>query len=423
MRAAAIVDLPPHHVLHETGALDIPDDRSSVNAGDCVVLIVDNDENFARFLLDMAHEYGMKGIATPRGADAVSLARERAPDAMTLDINLPDIDGWRVLERLKSDLKTRHIPVYVITTEEESSRAYQLGAVGVLHKPIQNKETLDRTFAFLKDVVEHPRRRVLVAGREGKARDRALELVSFPGAEPQLASLEEVAATLEKGGFGCLVLALDGPELRASAALESALATAAAQGLPAVLYASASLGKREEAALERLGAASGAKTARSPERLVDAAALALHLQVSELSAEQRTAVQRLHETDAALEGKKVLIVDDDIRNIFALTSVLERHRMEVVAAETGREAIRRLETIPNVDIVLMDIMMPDMDGYDTMRAIRKIPRFKALPIIAVTAKAMKGDREKTLEAGAWDYLAKPVDADHMLSVLRAWLYR
>src|SRR5262249_4289462 len=244
-----------------------------------------------------------------------------------------------------------------------------------------------------------------------------------PGAEPEIAPVEEAGAVLERGGVGCVVLAVDGPELRAPAALEEVAAAATARGVPSLLYADAGLGKREEAALERLRATPALKIARSADRLVDLAALALHLQLAELSDEQRGAVQNLHETNAALAGKKVLIVDDDIRNIFALTSVLERHRMEVVAAETGREAIRRLEVVPNVDIVLMDIMMPDMDGYDTMRAIRKIPRFKSLPIIAVTAKAMKGDREKTLEAGAWDYLAKPVDSEHMLSVLRAWLHR
>jgi CheY-like chemotaxis protein len=222
---------------------------------------------------------------------------------------------------------------------------------------------------------------------------------------------------------GCVVLATDGAELRAPAALEAAAGASADRGVRAVLYAPAGLAKKEEAVLDRLGTITAVKIARSPERLIDTTALALHLRPAQLSEEQRGAVQKLHETDAALDGKKVLIVDDDIRNIFALTSVLEQHRMEVVAAETGREAIRRLELLPDVDIVLMDIMMPDMDGYDTMRAIRKIPRFKTLPIIAVTANAMKGDREKTLEAGAWDYLAKPVDTEHMLSVLRAWLHR
>ncbi|HET7452335.1 MAG TPA: response regulator, partial [Thermoanaerobaculia bacterium] len=403
---------------------DIADDRERIAPGDRTLLIVDNDENFARFLLDMAHEYGFKGIVTARGAEAVALVRERKPDAVTLDILLPDIDGWRVLDRLKSDPSTRHIPVYVITTEEDGGRALPLGAMAVLQKPIKNKETLDRAFRTIQTFLERGTRRLVAVASDRSVRGALEPKLAFEGVETQWAETpREAIASIEEKAPDCVVFVWDGAESKMREAAEMIRRTSEARGVPLIVYTPGEIGRKLEATLNRLTQGHPVKHVRSEERLIDQAVLFLHRRIVALPLETRTIVERLARTEEVLAGKKALIVDDDVRNIFALTSVLERHKMNVLSAENGREAIEKLEENDDCDIVLMDIMMPDMDGYDTMRAIRERGKFKDLPIVAVTAKAMKGDREKTIDAGAWDYLSKPVDTEHMLSVLRTWLYR
>jgi HAMP domain-containing protein/signal transduction histidine kinase/DNA-binding response OmpR family regulator len=413
------------HAEMETAgaALEIADDRESVQAGDRLLLIVDNDENFGRFLLDMAHEQGFKAILAVRGAEAVAVARERRPDAITLDISLADIEGWRVFERLRSDTATRHIPIYVITTEEDTGRATRLGAVGLLNKPIKTRELLEGAFAAIRQTLDQPARDVLVVAARGALPPSALELLSFGGqvhsAEPGEAAVERLAA----GSYACVVAVPEGSDPKEMLQIEELARSCAARRTPLLLYTPRAATRRVERLLKKLAPLPVLRHVESLERLVDQAALVLHRPVAELGGAHRRMVEDIYDTPAILAGRKVLIVDDDIRNIFALTSVLERYDMHVLAAETGREAIATLERTPGIDIVLMDIMMPDMDGYETIRAIRRVPRFRELPIVAVTAKAMKGDREKTLEAGAWDYLAKPVDTEHMLGVLRGWLFR
>jgi signal transduction histidine kinase/HAMP domain-containing protein/CheY-like chemotaxis protein len=406
-----------------TGVLALADDRESLQPGDHVVLIVDNDENFGRFLLDLAREQGWKGILSTRGADAVALARERRPEAITLDISLPDIGGWRVFERLRCDAATRHIPVYVITTEEDSGKALRMGAIGLLQKPINSRDELEAAFASIRAAVEQPARDLLVVAGHSALPPGMLELVSFEGAQAHVASPGEAAARLDGGRWAGVVMVTDGVEPREAAQLEEVVRWCAERRVPVVLYTPGGVPKRVERLLKRVGSLPVLRHVQSPERLVDQAALLLHQPLAEVGAERRRMIEGLYETPELLAGRKVLIVDDDIRNIFAMTSVLERYDMEVLAAETGRGAIAMLERTPDIDIVLMDIMMPDMDGYETIRSIRRAGSWRDLPIVAVTAKAMKGDREKTLEAGAWDYLAKPVDTEHMLSVLRGWLYR
>ncbi|MBL8115024.1 MAG: HAMP domain-containing protein [Acidobacteria bacterium] len=416
----AVKALPP---AAENSPLYLSDDREDIHAGERVLLIVDNDESFARVLLDQAREMGFKGIVTPRGADALVFARERRPDAITLDIRLPDIDGWRVLDRLKSDTATRHIPVHVITTEEESHRGFELGALGVLNKPIVEKSSLEKVFQDLSDFLKTPPRNVLVVTRPGT--DDLLGTLAGIGAEVRAASPgNELLGALEEKQPGCLVVPVgETVDSVPGHALLDAARLCARRGIPIVVYSPSPQSRKADALVAKLTSVTPIRRVQSLERLLDQTVMILHVPVSELLPERRETIEALYESKLVLAGKKVLVVDDDIRNIFALTSVLERQNMEVLSAETGREAISTLERVPEIDIVLMDVMMPDMDGYDTMRAIRKNPRFKDLPIIAVTAKAMKGDREKTLEAGAWDYLSKPVDPDHMLSVMRAWLYR
>ncbi len=406
------------------GVPTFADDRENVQPGDRVVLIVDNDENFGRFLLDLAREQGFKGILAVRGADAVALARERRPDAITLDISLPDLGGWRVFERLRVDTVTRHIPIYVITTEEDSGKAMRMGAIGLLNKPVKTRDALEAAFYCIREAIDQPDKDLLVVGSRGALQPATLELVSFGAARVHVAETGETALQrLDERRYACVVMVPEGADPRETAELEELIRRCAERGLPALVYTPRAVSKRIERLLRKLAHLPVLRHVQSQERLVDQAALLLHRPVAELGAARRRMIEDLYETPAVLAGRKVLIVDDDIRNIFALTSVLERYDMEVLAAETGRGAISTLERTPGIDIVLMDIMMPDMDGYETIRSIRRSPRWKDLPIVAVTAKAMKGDREKTLEAGAWDYLAKPVDTEHMLAMLRGWLYR
>jgi CheY-like chemotaxis protein len=405
---------------------ELPDDRELIRAEDRVLLVVENDENFARFLVDLAHENGFKAVVATKGADAMSLVRSVPHvDAITLDIQLPVMDGWRVLSRLKGDLATRHIPIYVITTEEDTARAFPLGAIGALQKPIKTREALDQAFGEIRRTLDRTERQLLVVCPDGGQRARILgALGDGQLRHREIPALRDGLAALGDGAFDCVVLDVGESATIDLELLEEIVRQCSGRRIPVVLsYSEVGLSEADREKLDRLCRAVGVKPVRSLDRLVDQTLLYLHRPIGALTEEQRARIERLYATDEVLAGKKVLIVDDDIRNIFAITSVLERQHMNVISAETGKEAIAKLQGTPGIDAVLMDVMMPDMDGYDTMRAIRKTGRHDDLPIIAVTAKAMKGDREKTLQAGAWDYLAKPVDTDQMLSVLRSWLYR
>ncbi|HKF43957.1 MAG TPA: HAMP domain-containing protein [Thermoanaerobaculia bacterium] len=399
-----------------------PDDRSDLGPEDRVLLIIDNDEGFAAFLREMAHEKGFKALIAAQGADGISLAHRHRIDAITLDIRLPVIDGWRVLDRLKNDLETRHIPVYLITTEEDAARGLPRGAIGALVKPVKEKETLDAVFDAIRGHLDRRERELLLLSVDEKEGVLMAESLSPAGVRLRRAdSPEEALGALDEGRFDCVVVQAAAPS-EALPALEEAIRQCGTRQIPVLLFTPRELPEDEEALLQRLFRLAAVKRVRSAERLADQVALFLHVPVAQLPEAARSRFARLY-SNSVLAGKKVLIVDDDIRNIFAITSVLERQDMVVIPAETGQEAIDKLQGSDEIDVVLMDIMMPGMDGYDTMREIRKIDRLRALPIIAVTAKAMKGDREKTLQAGAWDYLAKPVDTDQMLSVLRSWLLR
>jgi HAMP domain-containing protein/signal transduction histidine kinase/DNA-binding response OmpR family regulator len=411
-----LLDPPP--LLNEVG-----DDRLLIQPGDRVLLIVENDLNFAKLMLEVARERGFKGLVTSLGAAALAMTREYKPDAITLDILLPDIDGWRVLERLKNDMNTRHIPVCVISTEEVREQALRMGAMNVVTKPIKTKETLVQALETIHNFVSRTTKDLLVVGRDGAKRQLVLELIGNGEIRPTTVdSAKDALTVLRQRQLDCLVLDPDYLDM-ATEEFADEIAQAVRDDFPLILYSEKDLSHEENGGLKRLAQAVNLKQVCSPERLLDQTALLLHCPVAKLPEPKRLMLEHLHQTDKVLAGKKVLIVDDDIRNIFALTSILEWHNMVIVSAETGRQAIASLQAQPDIDIVLMDIMMPEMDGLDTMRAIRKIPGFKNLPIIAVTAKAMKGDREKCIEAGAWDYLSKPVDGEQLLSVLRGWLHR
>jgi CheY-like chemotaxis protein len=399
------------------------DDRNSINPGDRVVMIVEDDKTFANFLLSLAHDHGFKGLVTSRGSTALAMAREHKPDAITLDLGLPDMEGWKVLDRLKDDPNTRHIPVQIITADEERERGLQQGALAFLTKPAQ-KENLDEAFKEIRTYIERQVKTLLVVEDDEVQRRSIAELIGESDVQiTGAATAQEALEKLKNGRFDCMVLDLGLPDMSGFQLMEQMKKEPSLRTLPVIVYTGRDLTKKEETMLKRVAKTINVKDVRSPERLLDETALFLHRVQSRMPEPQRKMLERLHKTDEMLSNKKVLVVDDDIRNIFAMTSLLERHNMIVHSAENGRDAIEVLRANDDIDVVLMDIMMPEMDGYDTMQEIRKVPKFKGLPILALTAKAMKGDREKCIEAGASDYISKPVDTDQLVSLLRIWLHR
>jgi CheY-like chemotaxis protein len=325
---------------------------------------------------------------------------------------------------LKEDLQTRHVPVFVISTEEESDRGLRIGALGTLPKPLKSKDELSVVFSRLEDCRSSALKTLLVAGPEDQRRSEIVELLAGDDLRTMVASPGQAATeAMAERQPECIVAALGEPTASTFEFLEDFAKRPAAANLPVIVYVLDDLSADDEQRLKRLGQRMLLKQVRSPERLVDETALFLHRAVEQLPPPKREMLKRIHQPQAVLTGKTVLVVDDDIRNIFAMSCLLERHGMRPVTADTGIAALERLAEGPNVDVVLMDIMMPTMDGYDTIRAIRASERFGELPIIALTAKAMKGDREKCLEAGASDYIAKPVDTDYLLAMLQVWLHR
>ncbi len=403
-------------------AADAIDDRGAIGPGDRVALIVDNDLAFARILLDVAHDRGYKGLITAFGATALALAREHAPAFVSLDIRLPDMEGWRVLGQLKTDLATRHVPVFVVSAAEDLERAFGLGAVGVLSKPVTTRQSLMPVFDRSEGWAGKAARDLLIVAAEPDEEAAVQEaLAELPLRVRGARGAEAALAALATEEIDALVTAPRLPDADLAAFLD---AVQAVRRVAAVVHAPGG-GPEVERSLAGLARRRPeVRVACSAERLLDDVALALHLRTAALPERVRRVLARLYEGNEILAGRKVMIVDDDIRNIFAMTSLLEQHRMDVVPAESGREALRLLDDAAgDVELLLMDIMMPDMDGYDTIRAVRSRPAFAGLPIVAVTAKAMKGDREKCLEAGAWDYLSKPVDSTQLLAVCRSWLHR
>jgi signal transduction histidine kinase/DNA-binding response OmpR family regulator/HAMP domain-containing protein len=410
------------------------DDRDMIGPGDRTLLIVENDLAFAKLLVDVAHDAGFKTLVTSFGAAALSLARQYVPSAITLDISLPDIDGWRVLERLKGDFDTRHIPVEVITTGEDLARCRALGALSVLAKPVRTREVLLEAIEALRQYVERPRKDLVLVHPDEPAREELRSLLASDGANVvAVPGLSAAADWLRSGQVDCLIVGgvpdegvlevigdgQNGGDGRNGGAGRDGIR----REISLIVYGPEELKAHVEAILRACGSDVPVTLVTSSERLVDQCTLRLHQPVATLSERQRQMLDALHHGSQALAGRKVLIVDDDIRNIFALTSILERQNMNIVSAETGRDAVDLLEKHRDIEVVLMDVMMPEMDGFETTQAIRQKLHFARLPIIAVTAKAMKGDREKCIEAGASDYLSKPVDPEVLVAKLRDWVVR
>ena len=404
---------------------EVSDDRDSIEAGDRVVLIVEDDADFARTELEIARERGFKGIVALRGDTGLALAREFRPDAIVLDMTLPVLDGWTVLDRLKRHPATRHIPVHIVSGIDEMQPALMAGAAAFLQKPA-SAEALEAVFGGIESFINRDVRRLLVVDDDETQREAIVELVGGDGDVEIVAvgSSEEALAALDDDApFDCMVLDLKLPKMTGFALLEKVKTDERSHSLPVIVYTGKELTRREETKLKRYAETIVVKDARSPERLLDETSLFLHRVESKLPDSKRKMLEQLHNTDALFIGKKVLIVDDDVRNVFALTSALEANGMEVLFAENGREGIEALRAAGDVDLILMDVMMPEMDGYETTQAIRKLPEYEKLPIIALTAKAMKGDRERSIAAGASDYITKPVDTDQLLSLMRVWLYQ
>jgi HAMP domain-containing protein/CheY-like chemotaxis protein/signal transduction histidine kinase len=401
----------------------VNDDRGAIQPGDRILLIVEDDPHFAEILLDLARERGFKGLVTHRADKALVLAREYLPAAITLDLRLPDADGWTVLDRLKHDPATRHVPVHVMSVDEDWQRGLRFGAIDFLTKPV-TKESLSGALDHLHAFIDRPARRLLVVEDDEAQRRSIGELIGGPDVEIEGAATgAQALEMLHDGSFDCMVVDLGLPDMTGFDLVQRVKSEVGLRKLPTIVYTGKDMTKKEELELRRLAESVVVKDARSPERLLDETALFLHRAAEAMPNQQRQTLERLHKANPVLAGRRVLIVDDDVRNIFALTTFLEQSRMQVFYAESGREGIARLQETPGIEAVLMDVMMPEMDGYETIRSIREIPHFRGLPIIAVTAKAMKGDREKCIEAGATDYIPKPVDRDHLLSLLRVWLSR
>jgi HAMP domain-containing protein/CheY-like chemotaxis protein/GAF domain-containing protein len=401
----------------------IEDDRHNLQPGDSVLLIVDAELHYAHLLCDLAHEKRFKALVAATGTEALKLVRDYPVSAISLDAQMPDMPGWTVLNQLKQDPATRHIPVLMLTQEEDRGHGLSRGAFLFVAKPASTTE-LGSALLRMKDFLQPRPKRLLVVEDNPAEQLSTQALLGGQDIEIEVAGTGmEALAELSEGGFDCVVLDLRLPDMSGFEVLERMRDTPKIKDVPVVVFTGRELTPDEDAHLHALARSVVVKNVESPERLLDETALFLHRKMADLAAGKQRMIERLTRSDEALAGRKVLVVDDDARNIFAVSSVLERRGMNVLSAETGREAIATIESTPDLAIVLMDIMMPEMDGYETMQRIRQNPAMRRLPIIALTAKAMKGDRERCLEAGASEYLAKPVNTEQLLSSLRMWLHR
>jgi signal transduction histidine kinase/CheY-like chemotaxis protein len=398
--------------------LVLDDDRNLIQPGDSTLLIVEDDITFARILVDLAHDHQLKALVALRGASAITLAREFKPGAITLDINLPDMGGWTILDRLKHDPATRHIPVHIISGDENRRYGLALGAMTYLEKAA-TKDSLADAFTAIQQSTKKRLKKLLVVCPQETEREEIAACLAAPDLEIlPVATGGEALAVVKQQYLDGIVLHLQLQDITPLQLIEEIQNQLRPHVAPIMILATRHLTGEEKTNLPSLARTSVIKRAQSLERLLDDSVLLLHRAETDLLPEQCRILEHLRRIDSALLGKTVLVVDDDVRNIFALTSLLEEHNLNVLHAENGRAGIALLKTRPGIDLVLMDIMMPDMDGYETMSAIRQIPELRSLPIVALTAKAMKGDRAKCIEAGASDYITKPVDLEQLFSVLR-----
>jgi signal transduction histidine kinase/CheY-like chemotaxis protein/CHASE3 domain sensor protein/HAMP domain-containing protein len=400
----------------------IPDDRNTIGPKDKCILIVEDDTNFAKTLLDYARKRGYKGIVAVRGDEGIALARKYSPLGILLDIQLPVKSGWEVMEDLKNDKETRHIPVHIMSSHSVKNESLIKGAVDFIDKPV-TLEKMNEVFQKIEYVLsQHPKKVLIVEENAKHAKALAYFLESYGLTLEIKNSVSDGISVLKKNDVNCVILDMGIPDQKSYDTLEEVKRTPGLENIPIIIFTGKSLSKAEEQRIKQYADSIVVKTAHSYQRVVDEVALFLHLMEKnkqDPAPRRNTTLGGLNEV---LKNKKVLIVDDDVRNLFSLTKSLENYKMIISTATDGKDAIRQLTVDPEVDVILMDMMMPEMDGYETTTQLRKDPKFKSVPIIAVTAKAMMGDRAKCMNAGASDYITKPVDADQLLSLLRVWLY-
>ena len=385
------------------------------------MLVIEDEPQFAHILYDLAHELGYRCLVAQGAAEGCALAMQHRPDAILLDMRLPDDPGLGVLQRLKDDPRTRHIPVHVVSALDSSEAAMHMGAIGYARKPT-SREELKEVFRRFEQKLSQKVKAVLLVEDDPLQREAVVKLIADDDvAITAVESGEEALALLRSRVFDCMVTDLRLPDMQGSELLKRMSSEEIVSFPPVIVYTGRNLTHDEEAELLRYSRSIIIKGARSPERLLDEVTLFLHKVESDLSSERQSMLRTARGRDRVFEGRRILLVDDDVRNIFALTSALEQRGATVEIGRNGREALEKLDQVRDIDLVLMDVMMPEMDGLEATRRLRQDPRFAKLPVIAVTAKAMKDDQEQCLAAGANDYLAKPVDLDRLFSLLRVWM--
>lgn len=397
------------------------DDRERAPFDTRCILVIEDEPNFARILFDLAHELGYSCLVAHGADEGFELAAQYIPDAILLDMRLPDHSGLTVLQRLKEQASTRHIPVHIISVEDRVEAAMHMGAVGYAVKPT-SREELKEVFARLEAKLTQKLKHILLVEDDDLQRESIARLIGDDDVEiTAVAMAQDALALLRQNIYDCMIIDLKLPDMLGNELLKRMTAEDIRAFPPVIVYTGRNLTREEEADLLKYSRSIIIKGARSPERLLDEVTLFLHKVESQLSNERQRMLKTARSRDKVFEGRKVLLVDDDVRNIFALTSALEHKGAIVEIGRNGREAIERLEQHDDIDLVLMDVMMPEMDGFEATRLIRQQPRWRKLPIIAVTAKAMKDDQQRCLQAGANDYLAKPIDLDRLFSLIRVWL--
>jgi CheY-like chemotaxis protein len=401
----------------------IDDDRSRIEKGDKVLLIVEDDQNFAKVVLDFGHKKDFKCVVAGDGESGLSMAKTYRPDAILLDLKLPGMSGWEVLDRLKQDSSLRHIPVHILSGSEETMDVYKRGALGFLAKPV-SQEGLDGVFQKIGEFFSRNIRTLLIVEDDSSLRYSVRQLLG--GSDVKISEAESGSLAMDllrNQHYDCMILDLTLPDMTGFELLNRIHQDDSINKCPVIVYTGKALSEEENEQLLKYANSVIIKGVKSPERLLDETALFLHRVVADMPEDKRDTIRRLHDHDAVFNGKHILVVDDDMRNAFALSRLLNDKGLKISLARSGIKAIEILENTNDIDLVLMDIMMPEMDGYETMQRIRSQQRFKTLPMLALTAKAMKGDLEKCIAAGANDYLSKPVDVERLFSMLRVWLYR
>ena len=403
-------------------AAPFPDDRENLEKGTRKILIIEDEVQFAQILFDLAHEMRFKCLVAHSGSEGLAMAAMYKPDGILLDIKLPDFSGLTVLDKLKTDGRTRHIPVHILSSHDNAETTLQMGAIGHLVKPSDRNE-IRKAFSRLEEKVSQKIKQVLVVEDNADQREAICKLVE--DVDVRIFSVgtgREALEQLEKLKFDCLIMDLSLPDMSGFELLEKISASETKSFLPVIVYTGKELSAAEENRLRRYSSSIILKGARSPERLLDEVTLFLHKVETQMAPERQKMLKEIRSRENTFERRRILLVDDDVRNIFALTSALEQRGAWVGIARNGREALEKLDqTSEPFDLVIMDIMMPEMDGYEATREIRKQKRFAKLPIVAITAKAMKDDQELCLRAGANDYLSKPIDLDKLFSLLKIWL--